>query len=324
MFSLPQWQSALANLWSLRPAWLWGMNNVEQIAAGEASAKPSFYTPRLLWILYGIVSFVICLFLTFPTELVLQRVTASIAQTAQLRIQYGSGRWTWNKGWVLYDLSIEKPGATPPLHLSRLALSPSWLGLLYGQPLPLSFSATLYGGTAKGSVRQDNAGFGVQFTLDAIDLALWPFPHPFGQGNVSGNLTAEGTLQGMPTEMNSWAGLMTASLTEGSIKAGALAKSPLPTLRTVQARLRTTLQNSRLEVADCTLSVDGLEAHLQGNITLRLPLAWSALDLQLTTRTTGTPPPTLVSLNSLLPAVPGAPGEHRATITGSVAAPTMR
>ena len=87
----------------------------------------------------------------------------------------------------------------------------------------------------------------------------------------------------------------------------------------MQARLRTTLQNSRLEVADCTLSVDGLEAHLQGNIILRLPLAWSALDLQLTTRTTGTPPSTLVSLNSLLPAVPGSPGEHRATITGSAA-----
>lgn len=268
--------------------------------------------------------FVLFLFLTFPTELVLQRVTASIAQTAQLRIQYGSGRWTWNKGWVLYDLTIEKPGATPPLHLSRLAISPSWLGLLHGQPLPLSFSATLYGGAAKGNVRQDNTGFGVQFTLDAIDLALWPFPHPFGQGNVSGNLTAEGTFQGAPAEINSWAGSMTASLSDGAIKGGTLTKSSLPTLRAVQARLRATLQNSRLEVVDGALSVDGLEAHLQGNITLRLPLAWSALDLQLTTRVTGAPPPTLVSLNSLLPAVPGATGERRAIITGSVATPTIR
>ncbi len=324
MFSLPQWQSALANLRSLHPAWLWGVSSREQAATEEASVKPSFYTPRLLWVLYGTVVFVIFLFLTFPTELALQRVTASIAQTAQLRIQYGSGRWTWNKGWVLYDLTIEKPGATPPLHLSRLAISPSWLGLLHGQPLPLSFSATLYGGAATGSVRQDNAGFGVQFTLDAIDLALWPFPQPFRQGNVSGNLTVEGTFQGMPAEINSWTGSMTASLSDGASKGGALTRSPLPALRAVQARLRATLQNSRLEVADGALSVDGLEAHLQGNITLRLPLVWSVLDLQLTTRVTGAPPPTLVSLNSLLSAVPGAAGERRATITGSVATPAMR
>src|SRR5258705_11144930 len=68
MFSSPQWQSALANLWSLRPAWLWGVRSGEQAAAEEAWAKPSFYTPRLLWVLYGIVSFVIFLFLTFPME----------------------------------------------------------------------------------------------------------------------------------------------------------------------------------------------------------------------------------------------------------------
>lgn len=323
MFSLPQWQSAFVSIRSLRPVEWWGVRSAEHTAAEEASAQPSPYTPRLLWVWYGIVSFVLFLFLTFPTELVLQRVAAAIAQTAHLRIQYGSGRWTWNKGWVLYDLSIEKPGVTPPLHLSRLAVSPSGLGLLHGQPLPLSFSATLYGGTAQGTLRQDSAGFGAQFTLDTIDLALWPFPSPFGQGNVSGNLTAAGTFQGTPTEMNSWTGAMTASLTEGSLKAGALAKSPLPALHTVQARLRTTLQNARLAVADLTLSADGLEAQLQGNITLRLPLAWSALDLQCATRITGTPPPTLAALNSLLPAVPGAVGERRATITGSLTAPTL-
>ena len=286
------------------------------------SPSPSRFA-RLAWIAYGLVSFVVFLVLTFPTELLLQRVMDAVEQTASLQIRYKTQRWTWSRGWMLEDISIEKTNAVS-VQLTHLTLRPSVFGLFYGQPFPLTFSARLYDGAAHGTFRQAGNTFAVQLTIDQFSLAQWPFPEPWGHGKVSGNLTLDGALQGAGMDINTWSGSLSATLTEGSIKAGSVAKFPMPALQTVQARTQATLKDGRLEVSDLTLEADGISAQLQGAISLRQPLAWSALDLRLATRTTGAPPPPLATLVSLLPAVPGATGERRATITGTFAAPVMK
>jgi type II secretion system protein N len=283
--------------------------------------------------LYGVVSFAGFLLLTFPAELVLQRVVASLEQSAAVRVRYRTGEWSWSQGWTLRDLTIEKTGVLPPVRLSRATLSPSLFGLLRARSFPLTFSANLYGGTGHGTIERKGTTVSIQFGVDQMALDQWPFPAPGGQGKIAGTLTAEGTVQGEPADvsplssfssLSSWAGNLTATITNGSLKAGTIAKFPLPTLHNIQARAQATIQQGRVEVSGLTVEADGVEASLQGFIALRLPLEWSTLDLQLTTRQTGNPPPALATLLAFLPAVPGAQGERRATITGTLAAPVMK
>lgn len=323
MFFSPQWQLMLARV---RLPWLTRLLGVATTPATSDPMSPrvSIRFPRFAWLLYGAACFLVFLFLTLPTDILLRRVVSSIEHTTQTRLQIGEGKWTWNKGWVFYDLTIEKPGSLLPLHLTRLALSPSLLGLVRGQPFPLTFSAILYGGAASGTLYQEDTEFRVQFVLEQLGLAQWPFPAPWGQGRIAGNVSADGTLQGTPTDITSWSGAFTASLTQGSLKAGNVGIVPLPALQTAQAQARATVKNGRLEITNVTLEADGITAQVQGVLTLRLPLEWSALDLQLITRQTGAASPTLSTLVSLLPPIPGAQGERRATITGTLAAPVMR
>jgi type II secretion system protein N len=279
---------------------------------------------RFTWALYGGACFLVFLVLTFPADLLLQRVVASIERTAMLRVTYGESRWTWNKGWILLDVSIDKPGMTPPLRLSRFTLAPSIGGLLQGQPFPLAFSAVLYGGAARGVLHYDNSAYDLQFSLEQIALERWPFPPPWGQGRMSGALTAEGSLHGVAADIATWSGALTASLVDGALKAGNAITSPLPPLRAVQARLQATCKNGRIEVSELTLEADGVTARLQGAVVIRSPVEWSALDLQLTARQTGAPPPGLAALVSLLPVAPGGAGERKAALTGTLAAPVLR
>lgn len=286
-------------------------------------AESSFGSRRMLWVLYSALSFLIFILLTFPAELLLQRVMTTVGQTSALQIRYSAGEWSWFQGWTLKDLSIERNGIAP-LRISRLTISPSFFGLLFGQPFPLTYEATLYGGTINGGLQREDTAWRVQFSANQLALEQLPFPAPWGQGRAAGKISLTGAVQGAPGDVTSWSGDMHTIITEGSLKGGNVAKFPLPVLQTAQAQGQATLKNGRLEVSDLTLAADGIEAHLQGTISLRLPLEWSALDLQLTARQTGTPPPSLATLVSLLPAVPGSQGERRATITGTLAAAVMQ
>jgi type II secretion system protein N len=321
MFSLPLWQSALASLRALKGA----ADETTTDAASLNAPQPrsSIRFARLLWISYGLVSFMVFLLLTFPTDLLLRQVVASIEQSASLRVRYKTGQWTWGRGWILDDIVLDKTAATP-LQLTRLTLRPSLLRLLYGQPFPLTFSAQLYGGDAQGTLWRTGSTFDVRFTLDQLSLAQWPFPDPWRQGRISGALTLNGALQGEGANLNTWSGSLSATIAEGSLKAGNIDRFPIPALQTAQAHAQATLKDGRVEISALTLAADGVTAQLQGAITLRLPLAWSSLDLRLTTQTVGSPPPPLAMLVSLLPAVPGSTAERRATITGTFAAPVVR
>jgi type II secretion system protein N len=321
MFSSPLWQFALARVRSLRGAF-------DEAGTGAASSnatqpRSSTRFTRLPWISYGLVSFVFFLLLTFPTDLLLRQVVASIEQTASLRIRYKTEQWTWGRGWILDDITLDKTAAAP-IQLARLTLRPALFRLLYGQPFPLTFTARLYGGDVQGTLQQTGSIFVIRFTLDQLSLAQWPFPDPWGPGRVSGNLTLNSVLQGERTDLNSWSGSLSATIAEGSLRAGNVGGFPIPALQTAQAQAQATLKDGRIEVSDFTLAADGVTAQLQGTITSRFPLEWSVLDLRLTTQTTGSPPPPLAMLVSLLPAVPGSQGERRAAITGTFAAPVMR
>lgn len=322
-------RSVLASLRSLRPLWLADASTTSLAPPlaflGRLRERLPALSSRVGWLLYTLACFGLFLLLTFPADLLLRRVIVSATRESAVRVHYAEGDWSWGSGWVLQDLTIENPSTKgTALRLSRLTLRPSLIGLLYNQPLPLTFSADLYGGTVSGTVRQEAAGVDVQFALRRIGLDLLPFPAPWGQGRVTGSVAVDGELQGNPADIQSVRGTFTLTLTDGALPAGAVARLSLPALQTIRAHVRAALAGGRLEVSELRLNADGAEAHAQGAVTLRAPLTRSVLDLQLTTRLTGSPPPALTTLISLLPAVPGVPGERRASITGSLAAPVVQ
>lgn len=327
MSPLPLLQSTLGSLrfWRLS-----GPASPEPASQGwlrHLRARLPAWSARTSWLVYTLVCFVIFLVLTFPSNVLLQRLIASVPRDAGVRVRYTDGDCTWLEGCVLHDLVLEGPAlAGSTVQLARLTVDPSlWNLLLRRQPWPLIFSGDSYGGTVDGTVRQIVGGVSAQLVLRHLALDQLPLPAPWGQGRVAGSVTVDGEFSGNPADLYSLQGTFTVNITDGAMRAGTVNGFSVPALQTVQASLRASLASGRLEITELRLNADGVEALLQGRIALRTPIARSGLDLQFTAKsTTDSPPPALRTLLALLPASPSASGERRASITGSLAAPVVR
>ena len=305
-----------------------------EVALSETSAVPAMlvlrrwtppFSPRFGWGLYTLLCFGVFLFLTFPVDILLQRVMVSTTRGTPLRVRYAQGELNWHGAGVVHDMTIEQADTNlPAFRLNRLTVQPSWLGLLFGRPLPLAFQADLYGGTISGTVKQSTEGLKTHLVVQRLNLALLPLPLPGKPGGLKGFLTGSGDVSGDLSQVFSLKGALELNLSEGALSAGVLGKVPVPPFQSLQGKLRTVIRDGRLNISDLVLTGDGIEARVQGTLTLGTPLPRSGLDFQLTAKTIGSPPPPLVALLSLLPVSPNMPGERRATISGSLATPVMR
>jgi len=291
----------------------------------KAYGRLPHLSARSGWAVYTLACFLLFLRLTFPSDLLLQRVVAALTAESAVRVRYTTGDLTWWGGCAFSEVTVENllPGI-PLLQASQLTLTPSFGGLLRGHFSPLMVHAHLYGGTARGAVRKEREGFAVQLALDGLALEHWPLPHPWGQGRIAGRLTADGELQGNLLTPHTLHGWLRATLTDGLLRTGIIAGMPVPTLQSIRAHLQAAITDGRAEITELVLEADGIEAILQGAIVLRTPLERSGLDLRLTTKVTGSPPPALTALLSLLPGSPHSPQERRAVISGPLAAPVVR
>ncbi|MGE0820788.1 MAG: type II secretion system protein GspN [Candidatus Binatia bacterium] len=297
--------------------WLWGKRS----RAGWSARLSS----RWGWSLYTFLCFCVFLFLTFPADVVIHRVVLSATRGTPVRVRYAQGELTWLGACVVRDVTVEQSNPqVPTLNISRLSVRPSWLGLFWGRAFPMSFHADLYGGTARGTVDTAEKGLTTRVALQKIDLSQLPLGAAIRTGTVQGTIEGTGEVSGDFSELFSLQGKLALRVTQGALRAGAISGMPVPQLQSVHAALQTTLNSGRLDVTDLTLTADGIEARLRGTVVLSTPVVHSGLDLQLTTKTIGSPPPSLAALVSLLPALPNAPGERSATVRGSVAAPLMR
>src|SRR5581483_943409 len=220
----------------------------------------------------------------------LQRVIISATREMPVRVRYGHGELTWRGSAVVRDVTIEPTdGNFPTLKLTQLSVRPSWLGLFFGRPLPLVFQADLYGGKVGGKVEHSAEGCKTHLTVQRLNLSLLPMLPPGGSGGIKGFLTGSGEVNGNLSQVFSLKGGLDLSLRAGALQAGALGKIPVPPLQSLQGTLRMAIRDGRLNIADLTLTGDGVEARLQGSLTLSTPLTGSGLDLQVTTKTVGAP-----------------------------------
>jgi len=320
MWPLRRGRFALINYWS-QPL----SGRAIRTLSGYLRAWLPAFVVRKGWLWYSLICFVVFLFLTFPSGLLLQRLSDSLTRGTGVQIRYAEGELTWRGGCVLRDVTIETASLhATPVQLTRLTVQPALLSLLWGQAFPLAFDTNLYGGTLTGSLWQQGTEHGGHFSLHQLVLGLLPLPAPWGQGRVTGHVTANGDVQGNPAAFSSLQGSVSATLDEGALQAGMVGKIPFPALRRFQIHLRARLTDGRLEISELVLNTEGVEAHARGVVSVRTPFSRSGLDLQLLTRVTGSPPPALAALVSVLPPSATTPGERRAAISGSVAAPVMK
>src|SRR5262249_24196597 len=193
-----------------------------------------------------------------------------------------------------------------------------------GRPWAVTFQAEGYNGTCEGTLRQVVGGLSAQFALRHLALEQLALPAPWGQGRISGRVTADGDFSGNPADLYSLQRTFLATLTDGVLRAAPVDGFPVPAGRAVQVGLRASRPAGGVEISELRFTADGVEASLRGGVTLRTPVARSGLDLQLTAVTTSSLPPAWKTLFSLLPGPQGPAGERRASIAGSVAAPVVR
>lgn len=283
----------------------------------------SRFSGRVGWILYTIVSCLFFLLLTFPTDLLLQRVTNGATRGTPVRVQYAQGELTWWGSCRLREVEVAH-GTAPVVKIARLTVQPSLLGLLFGRPWPLSFTADLYGGTVSGSVTTEGAEHSLQLAVQRLDLGRLPIPGMTKGAGVQGLLSGEGEVRGNIADLFSLQGQVALTVTEGAVRAGLVSGFPLPALASVGAQLRATMKKSQVDISDFTLQADHAEAQLRGSVILVTPLPLSTLNLQMTAKAPDNAAAPLKMLVSLLPTAPDAAGTRRVSISGSFMAPMLR
>ena len=281
------------------------------------------FSGRAGWTLYTIVSCLFFLVLTFPTDLLLQRAVNGATRGTHARIHYGHGELTWWGSCRLREVEVAY-GTAPVVKIARMTVQPSLIGLMFGRPWPLSFTAALFGGTVSGSVTSDASEQSMQLTAQRLDLRLLPFSGIAKGSEVQGLLSGEGEVRGNMADLFSLQGQVTLTVTEGALRAGAVPGFPLPILSSVGAQLRATVKKGQVDITDFTVQADNAEAQLHGSVLLATPLPMSTLSLQMTVKAPDNAASPLKMLVSLLPVAPDASGVRRVSISGSLAAPTLR
>jgi type II secretion system protein N len=131
------------------------------------------------WTAYAAFSwlvFSLSLFLTFPSDAVKERVVG-MAQRSGLRLRVESVNLAFPPGLTLRDSYLILRDADPEaqkgavaIHISKLTVRPSLLGLLTGKP-GISFDARLWDGKVSGKAGKNDEGGRLQVRASGLDLA---------------------------------------------------------------------------------------------------------------------------------------------------------
>lgn len=131
------------------------------------------------WTAYAAFSWVVfsfSLYLTFPSDMVKERVV-EMAQRSGLRLRVESASLAFPPGLTLRDSYLILRDADPEaekgavaIHVSRLTVRPSLLGLVTGKP-GVSFDARLWDGKVSGKAAKGEEGGKLQVRASGLDLS---------------------------------------------------------------------------------------------------------------------------------------------------------
>ncbi len=304
-----------------------GTTLIERMRAALGSFAGSAARGPVVWYaLFTVVVFLIALVATFPHELLVNRVLRSATGRSAFQVETGASRLGWTLAYGIESLRVRlrDTDGDPLLAAEALHLSPSRFGLLRGQPYPLGFAASLYGGSLRGVVDPRPASFAVNATLEGVDLSRYTGAHPWLDGRLRGRLEGAVALDGAGRGAAAAAGTVVLRIPGLSLEGARIRGITVPDLHFTDVHANGTVKNARLEIDE--LVADGQEIVLRGdgNVLLRDPLDASVLSLALTiTPGAGAPDGLKLAIN-MIPGTSGEGGARRVSVIGTLGRPTVR
>ena len=292
---------------------------LERVATGERR-------PVLLYALYTALLFVVFLAATFPHDLMVQRALQEATANTAFRADAAGGRIGWTLAYALESLrvSARSGDGEPVLQAEGLRFAPSWWGLVRGSPYPLAVSASLYGGTLRGTVDPRPAGFRIDARLADVDLARYTGLRPLVDGRLHGRVQASVTLDGGGRGPAAAGGDVELKIPGLAIESAKIRGITVPDLHFGDVHLAGTVKNGRLEIGEIVANGEEVTVHGDGNLIIRTPLDTSPLVLNLTvTPAAGVPDGLRLAVN-LLPGATGEGGAKRIGIVGTLGRLSVR
>lgn len=276
--------------------------------------------------LYGIVVFVILLYVMFPYDLLRQRLGERLSQR-NVQVDVARLRPTFPPGLQLRQLRVRPKRPRVPdavMQLDTLRAWPEWLALLSGT-LNVRFAGTLYGGRVTGDARYATADgdttWKSQLRFAALDIAQHPLLQQNGKVAVSGQLNGDATAtlsqQGILQQ-----GAFTFSLQPAVFTPGEALLLPLQREITCDAlQGDVSLTARQWQINDLTCEGDDIFIDTRGTIRPQRPLENSTLDLRVLLRSAETFKQEVALLGALVRQRPDRRGEIKFGLSGRLRQP---
>jgi type II secretion system protein N len=253
------------------------------------ASKKRLILQVLAYTLYGLVVCLVIFYVTFPYELVRQRLVERFSQgdiqlaVTRIRPGFPLGVSLQNVRLLASHLNLDRA----ILQVQTLHLRPVWLPLLSGT-LQVRVEATLYDGHLQGDVRPLAAGAGTTWEVRGRFADLHLERHPlvrregeaFLRGRLKGDVTLTFNDQGRIQQ-----GTVNLRLQPVVFVGGQPSQLPLQrdvTCDTLQSQLK--LSARQLQIASFVCRGDDLTIQARGTVHWRQPLKTSALNLHLQIR----------------------------------------
>ena len=237
------------------------------------------------YLVYGVVVFGVCLYVTFPYDLLAQYGAEHWAPPG-VQIQTAGVKSLFPPGMQAQQLAVSldaAAGRQDVVQVAGLRVRPSWLALATGRP-QAEFSAALYGGRIEGYVSRGRGEDAPVWKFQVTFADLEVDRHPLTQrgeeaflrgrfsGTVSARLDERGQLHAASVELNA----------EELVFAGRVLQLPLQ--RDIAcATLQSEAQAATAGVGNVSLSCSGddLDIAATGTVTWQGSIHNAALDLDL-------------------------------------------
>lgn len=239
----------------------------------RARLKKLFGYPAFFSIAFGLM-----LFLTFPYDLVAERIEAEAKRNAGVNLDIGSlgPAFLGIKAKKVSIVSEQQPGeqeAPAPLMIDSVSARPSLF------PLGVAFNAEIFGGTVKGSyspLRKSQ----ILLTAREVELARGNLKPALGL-DLTGRLGADINLAFDPADFTKAVGRVELDAQGLVVNGGTVANYDLPKvdLGALEAALQVADGKATIE----TLSIKGndVEAEGEGEMTLAQKLLFSTMRVEL-------------------------------------------
>jgi type II secretion system protein N len=283
-------------------------------------------TELLLYGGYTLLAFVVFLLLTFPHELVVQRLLAR-AETGPVDVDVRGIHLGWTLAYTIDELRLLARGddrAVPLLSAAHVRVAPSLISLFRGHPYPVAVSGDLYGGTLSGTVDLRPAAFAIDARLAGVDVGRYAGLRLFMEGTLRGRIDGELALQGNAEKPATTTGQISLRAGDLALEGGKIRGITVPDLHFPEVRLAGDVKRGRLELGDVVANGSEISARGDGNVVLQHPLAASIMNLTLAVRPAPQAPDNLKLALNLLPGTPGEGGERTLRLYGSFDKPRVQ